>query len=433
MIGLKLRQENSQHASKTVYQNKDKCCKTAEADPAADCDGKIPPDRDDCGAYRNWVDENIVLFPDLFPRAVAEGYTLHDDRGSKKLEGVWLRRICLKTRDEAGKKQVFTIAPSGVMPYFVAFTDDVEKALFLRRFDVPHWALAYVFGRDDQYWYRLENHFGRYNLVQTVVKNPEKLPQDLLADEKITRLNGEEVVIATTVGGDCVLGASVALGVDTEHLKEAYQHFKDEAQQLDPNYEPETVNTDGWGATQKAWLSLFPLIVIIECFLHAFIKIRDRAKHLKETFQQIPQKVWEVYHALDANAFRSQAQTLLSWAESNTTGPVLEAVRKLCAKVDRFVLAYKYPAAHRTSNMLDRHMDFMARWLDSSRFFHGHWASAERSSRAWALLHDFGPYCPRTRAKLNYSSPAHKLNGFVYHDNWLHNLMISTSISGIRR
>jgi hypothetical protein len=114
---------------------------------------------------------------------------------------------------------------------------------------------------------------------------------------------------------------------------------------------------------------LFPLIVIIECFLHAFIKIRDRAKHLKETFQQIPQKVWEVYHSVDEASFRSQAQTLLSWAESNTTGPVLEAVRKLCAKVDRFVLAYKYPAAHRTSNMLDRHMDFMARWLDSSRFF----------------------------------------------------------------
>jgi hypothetical protein len=38
--------------------------------------------------------------------------------------------------------------------------------------------------------------------------DPEKLPGHLLADEKITWLNGEEVVVATTVGDDCVLGSS---------------------------------------------------------------------------------------------------------------------------------------------------------------------------------------------------------------------------------
>jgi hypothetical protein len=279
----------------------------------------------------------------------------------------------------------------------------------------------------------LENHFGRYNLVQTTVKDPEKLPKHLLADEKVTWLNGEEVVIATTVGADCVLGASVALGMDTPNLTEAYQHFKDEALQLDPEYQPETVNTDGWEATQKAWRSLFPLIILLECFLHAFIKIRERGKHLKETFHQLSQKVWEVYHAVDANTFRAQAAELLTWAESHTTGYVLEAVRKLCSKVDRFALAYDHPCAHRTSNMLDRHMNSMHRWLFSSRFFHGHWTSAERSIRAWALLHNFGPYCPRTQTQQAYSSPAHKLNGFTYHDNWLHNLMISTSMSGLAR
>ena len=365
--------------------------------------------------------------------SISAGYSLHDERTSGKLESVRLRRICLKMRDAEGKKQVFTIAPSTVMPYFVGWTDEIEKALFLRRFDVPFWALTYVFGRNDQYWYRLENHFGQYNLVQTVVKDPEKLPRHLLADEKITWLNGEEVVVATTVGDDCVLGASLALGIDTPNLAEAYQHFKDEALHLNPEYQPETVNTDGWEATQKAWRNLFPLIVIIECFLHAFIKIRERGKHLKDTFRQLSQMVWDVYHAVDAAAFRSQATELLAWAENNTTDYVLEAVRKLYAKVDRFVLAYNHPLAHRTSNMLDRHMNLMDRWLYSSRFFHGHWTSAERSIRAWALLHDFGPYCPRTSAKPAYSSPAYKLNGFVYHNNWLHNLMVSTSMSGVSR
>lgn len=387
----------------------------------------------DSHLYRQWLDEMIVTYPELFPANISAGYNLHDGRTSGKLGCMRLRRICLKARSIEGKKQVFTIAPSAVMPYFVGLTDEIEKALFLRRFNVPFWALTYIFGRDDQYWYRLENQFGRYNLVQTVIKDPEKLPKHLLADEKVTWLNGEEVVVATTVGDDCVLGASVALGIDTPNLEEAYQHFKDEALQLNPEFQPETVNTDGWEATQKAWQNLFPLIVILECFLHAFIKIRQRGKHMKDGFHLLSQKVWEVYHAVDAPAFRLQAIELLIWAETNTNGYVLDAVRRLCSKVDRFILAYDHPLAHRTSNMLDRHMNLMDRWLDSSRFFHGHWRSAEHSIRAWALLHNFGPYCPRVKARQEFTSPSHKLNGFVYHDNWLHNLMISTSMSGVSR
>ena len=151
---------------------------------------------------------------------------------------------------------------------------------------------------------------------------------------------------------------------------------------------------------------------------------------MKEVFNQLSQRVWDVYRATDAASFCLQAEELHLWAEKNTTGYVLEAVLKLCAKADRFALAYDHPTAHRTSNMLDRHMNPMARWLDGTRFFHGHWTSSERSIRAWALLNNFGLYCPRAKISQTYSSPAHKLNGFVYHPNWLHNLLIATSISG---
>ncbi len=51
--------------------------------------------------------------------------------------------------------------PSFVMPYMVGYTDDVEKSMFLRCWGVPYWALAYVFGRNAQYWYRIDNHIGR--------------------------------------------------------------------------------------------------------------------------------------------------------------------------------------------------------------------------------------------------------------------------------
>ena len=95
---------------------------------------------------------------------------------------------------------MFTIRPSFVLPYVTGYTDDVEEALFLRRWGVPYWALSYVFGRDDQYWYRLEHRLGRNSLVGATVKDPARLPGDLLADEKHTRFNGQKAYVAATVG-----------------------------------------------------------------------------------------------------------------------------------------------------------------------------------------------------------------------------------------
>jgi hypothetical protein len=53
--------------------------------------------------------------------------------------------------------------------------------------------------------------------------------------------------------------------------------FAEQARELDPADALETVNTDGWAATQGAWKRLFPSITVILCFLHAVLKIRDHA------------------------------------------------------------------------------------------------------------------------------------------------------------
>lgn len=380
--------------------------------------------------FREWVDENAACFSELFPAEIAKGYVLHDMRVSSKMPEIALRRIALKE-----SKEVFTIAPSGVMPYMTSYTDDVEKALFLLRFGVPYWALTYVFGKNDMFWFRQFCHFGRYNIVQTTVKDLEKLPEDLLADEKHIYLNGEKAYIATTVAEDCVLGASISLKADEEGLTEAYGHFQEEALHLNPEYHPETVNTDGWSATQKAWLNLFPFIVIIECFLHAFLKIRNRCKkRFKEIYPEIAQRVWNVYKAIDAASLLSESASLQKWAEEKLagTGAALEAILKLCSKADLFVLTFEYPHAYRTSNMIDRHMLPMDKWIFQKQYFHGHLLSAEKTVRAWALFHSFWHYCPRAHIRKKFKSPAHKINGFVYHENWLHNMLIATSIAGAK-
>ena len=377
--------------------------------------------------FRAWVDQNIANWSELFPSNIGQGYVLHSQYTSAKMPEIVLRRIELKEN-----KAVYTIAPSGVLPYMTGYTDDVEKALFLLRFGVPYWALTYVFGKNDMFWFRQFCHFGGYHIVQTTVKDMEKLPKDLLADEKHIYISGEKAYIATTVAQDCVLGASVSLSADEEGLTEAYGHFQEEVLHVDPDYEPETVNTDGWSATKKAWLNLFPLIVLIECFLHAFLKIRNCCqKRLKDVYPEIAQRVWEIYRTVDAASFLSEIDALQIWAEEKLrdTGSALQSVLKLCAKADRFVLTFDHPNAYRTSNMIDRHMLPMDRWLFHTQYFHGHVLSAEKAVRAWALFHSFWEYCPRANIRKKFKSPAHKLNGFVYHDNWLHNLLISTSLA----
>ncbi len=385
---------------------------------------------DDHQSYREYVDAMLSVCPELFPPGSQAGYMWHDMLTSKKMPEVRLRRIKLKQVDEQGQAQVFTIVPSFVMPYMSGYTDEVEKALFLRGLGVPFWGLTYVFGRNEVYWERLVERLGHYDLVGTTVKDPTKLPEHLLADEKHARFNGEKAYIATTAGEDCVLGVSITLQADTAHLKEAYGHFKREAQQLLPGYAPKTVNTDGWTATQNAWQSLFPLIVVIQCFLHAFLTIRTRCKRLAD-FPEIKQRVWDIYRAATPGTFYKQVGDLYAWAHHALSGKAWQAVEKLCAKTGAFLLAFDYPQAYRTSNMIDRCMQPLARCLYSARFFHGHLMSAEYGLRAWALLHNFRPYCPRSKISKQYHSPVHKLNGFVYHDNWLHNLLISTSVQRI--
>jgi hypothetical protein len=95
---------------------------------------------------------------------------------------VQLRRIQLKATDEQGQRQVFTIAPCDILPYMTGHVTEVEKALFLRRFGVPFWALTYVFGRNDSYWFNLTMALGRHDIVGTTVKQSENLPRHLLAD-----------------------------------------------------------------------------------------------------------------------------------------------------------------------------------------------------------------------------------------------------------
>ena len=245
------------------------------------------------------------------------------------------------------------------------------------------------------YWYRLECGLGRFSVVGTTVRHAD-VPEHLLADEHHQRADGQKMYIATTVGDGCCLGAEPARRPGTDDLKAAYGVFHDEAHDVTPNYAPQTVNTDGWTWTQAAWKTLFPQIVILLCFLHAWLKIRDRAKHLKELFAEVSRRVWEAYHAPDRRCFGQRLRRLREWAGQHLSGVVLEKVLDLCRKGRRWSLAYRHPDGHRTSNMLDRVMRGMNRYFDDGQHLHGSHEASRRHCRAWALLFNFAPWSPAT-------------------------------------
>jgi hypothetical protein len=378
-------------------------------------------------AFRRWVDAAFRDCPELFPKAFAQGYLLKDSRFSAKC-GIRLRRVVCKATG-----CTYSVRPCFVLPYMTGWAGDVEGPLFLRAFGVPFWALARVFGRGPMYWYRLELSLGRNSLVGATVRRGG-LPEHLLADEHHQPRDGGKNYVATTVGGGCCLGAALAQTATAEDLQAAYQLFKQEAQDVQPGYRPETVSVDGWAATRQAWLTLFPLAVLLRCFLHGWLSIRSRGK-LSEAFAALSAKVWDAYRAPDRRGFAQRLRRLGEWARGQgLTAWLLEQVQKLCGRAKEYGLACRHPGGHRTSNMLDRLMRSMNRYFEDGQHLHGSERACGQHCRAWALLHNFRPWHPAVaRENQGWRSPAERLNRHRYHDDWLQNLLVSASLGGYRR
>ncbi len=169
--------------------------------------------------FRQYLDEMRVEHPEIFPKAIEGGYSLDGIIKSKKL-GIKIRRIQLLST-----KQIYQVRPSFVMPYMIGKTDKLEKPLYLRRFGVPFEALAYVFGKDPMYWYRATAALGRFSIVGTTVKDPDQMPEHLVADEKHTWLKKKRVYLPTTAAKDCILEVDVVKCCDNQARSQRLSNF----------------------------------------------------------------------------------------------------------------------------------------------------------------------------------------------------------------
>jgi hypothetical protein len=376
----------------------------------------------DAGEVRRFLERWIQCAPELFPKGIQDGFQLTGRLPeSAKMPGIRLRQLRLRSGT------AFTLRPSFVMSYMSGTVEEVEHPLLLLSLGVPCWVVTKIFGRNDMYWQRQLERLGRNSLVGTTVRDPTRLPEHLAADEHHGDWCGQKGYVPMTAGGGCILGIALTDAADEEHLRDAYGQFAREARAVKADYAPQTVNTDGWSATQNAFLALFSTIVVILCFLHGFLKIRDRCRKACE----LHARVWEVYRATTAAEFCQRMATFRTWFQQGSwPKAVLEMATKLWNREAEYAVAYSHPGCHRTSNLVDRVMNRLARFLYAGRGLHGHRISGERRLRGWALLQNFRPFAPRSGQARRYRSPAHRLSQKQYHPHWLHNLQVCASLAG---
>src|SRR3954467_11206244 len=247
--------------------------------------------------------------PELFPAGFDRGYSLHGmGRRSRKLPGVRLRKVV--TADGTS----YWLRPSFVTSYMTGTVEELAYPLLLAEHGVPAWLLTIGFGHSDMFWYRLIERLGRNSLVGTTVRDAARLPAHLVADEHHADWAGRKGYVATTVGSGCILGVALTAAADDAHLQEASGAFAAEARDVKPEYAPETVNTDGWAATRNAFLAWFPRVAVVLCFLHGFLKIRDRCG----TPPAPHRRVGGVYRAPTAGEFRRLMNELQQWCGTQT-------------------------------------------------------------------------------------------------------------------
>lgn len=376
---------------------------------------------EDAAEVRKLVQRQYEKHPELFPPEMEHGFRLSGHLPeSVKMPGIRLRQIRIGG-------VAYTLRPSFVMPWCAGETAEVESPLLLCWYGVPCWLVTRIFGRDDMFWHRHLQRLGRNSLVGTTVFDPARLPKHLAADEHHAKWQGKKGYVTMIAARGCLLGTALTQGADQQHLEEAYGVFAQEARKLDADYAPETVNTDGWWATSNAFAALFPTIVTVLCFLHGFLKVRDRGR--KEF--DLHTRIWNIFRSEHIRMFDRRMKAFRKWFENQTWSAALaDAVSKLWKRAKQYRLAHQHPDCYRTSNQVDRLMNRLTRFLYAGRGLHGHQRTSELRLRGFALLCNFRPFAPRAGQPREYASPAHRFNGLRYHENWLINLMISTSLAG---
>jgi hypothetical protein len=263
------------------------------------------------------------------------------------------------------------------------------------------------------------------------VQDAPKGPRALVAAEKLTRGAQQQGEVPTTGGGGCCLGVSVVEAAATVPVEQGDGEWAKAAKARAPDSQARSVCTDGWEATRQAWRGLLPKMKVVLGCLHALLKMKQYGAG--QVRHRGRDRAWHVYQAATNRQFSQRLRRVAAWTPAPLRGAVAQRVLKRCRRRRAFTPADDCPQAHRPSHAVDRRLDSQDRRLDAMRSWHGTTDSARLAVRALALQWNFHPSGARLRRdQPSRVSPLHDLNGLPYHANWLHNLLIASSMGGLR-
>jgi len=116
--------------------------------------------------FKVMLNDEIVKFPELFPTEIINGYSLSGKtQESKKLDKHKFQKIKITSTGDN-----YRVYPSYVMPNLIAYTEEIDDGLYLRKYNVPYSVLARIFGHSEMFWYRAEKSFSSCSIVGTTIK-----------------------------------------------------------------------------------------------------------------------------------------------------------------------------------------------------------------------------------------------------------------------
>lgn len=123
----------------------------------------------------------------------------------------------------------------------------------------------------------------------------------------------------------------------------------------------------------------------------------SRCRRTKPLWQKLTGRLWHVYKAVTKRQFAQRLRRLRAWATTNVKQKTLrQKLLSLKTKYAKFQAAYDHPNAYRTSNTLDRLMNYQDRLLYSMHYFHGTLDSARLHLPCMASYWNFHPYGSRS-------------------------------------
>jgi hypothetical protein len=105
-----------------------------------------------------------------------------------------------------------------------------------------------------------------------------------------------------------------------------------------------------------------------------------------EVFKVVSEKLWHLYRSLDRRQFSQRLRRLLEWTKQSENGLPEKAQQKLLnlpTKAAQLNVTFDLPHAYRTSNQVDRLINYQDRILCAMQHFHGTINAAKQDCGQW--------------------------------------------------